>query len=89
MDDQLTDKMASAIYHLWEAFLIYKNEEPDTHTECVWGRILLWYYMGQRRDENVLDFIADFHYRYCKFGKWREVIEKLYRQMLIQKITLA
>lgn len=89
MDDLLTDKMATAIYHLWEAFLIYKDEEPDTHTEGAWGRILLWYYLGQRRGENVLDFIADFHYRYRNFGRWREVIEKLYRQMLIQKITLA
>lgn len=89
MAERLTDNMASAIYHLWEAFLIYKDEEPDTHTESAWGRILLWYYLGQRRDENVLDFIADFHYRYRNFEHWREIVEKLYRQMLVQKIIMV
>lgn len=89
MSDSFTDKMANAIYSLWEAFLIYKNEEPDTHTKYCWGRILLWYYTSQRLNENVLDFIADFHYRYRHFSEWREIVEKLYRQMLVQKITLA
>lgn len=82
-----TDKKAEAIYSLWNAFLSYMNEEPDTHTEYCWGRILLWSFMEQQKHDNVLDFIADFHNRYRRSKKWHDAMENFYRQYMIQTIS--